>query len=90
MNENLKVIQETRKVVEGLQKDTARLCRSVEDTLSSSFEKPDVVTKTLSSLEKAVKTIEGFVESQVEEVKESKSDSTPSGSAKKTQEAKKG
>jgi hypothetical protein len=79
LNENLKANLETKKMVESLRQEIKHLDKCLEDVLSSSLEKPDVVSKTLSSLEKAAKTIEGFVETKIEDAKESKSDSSPSG-----------
>jgi hypothetical protein len=84
MNENLKANQETKRIVESLRQEIKRLDKCLEDTLSSSMETPDVISKTLSSLEKAAKTIEGFVEDQVEDAKEPKSDSSTSGSKEDT------
>nr|MDO8135715.1 hypothetical protein [Candidatus Njordarchaeum guaymaensis] len=82
VSESVKATQETRKTIDGLRQDIKRLCKALEDTLSSSLEKPDEISKTLLSLGKAVETIKGFVENQVEEAKESKSDSSASSPSK--------
>nr|MDO8099294.1 hypothetical protein [Candidatus Njordarchaeota archaeon] len=82
VSESLEVTQETKKTIEGLRQDIKRLSKALEEILSSSSEKPDEISKTLLSLGKAVETIKGFVENQVEEAKESKSDSSTSSPPK--------
>jgi len=89
VSESLEATQEIDKTVESLRQDIKRLGKALEETLSSSSEKPDEISKTLLSLGKAVETIKGFVENQVEEAKESKSDSSTSSPPKDSRSSEK-